>query len=175
MEKRISFFQFQSVKNVAKAIDPKLKEKATLQKKAIALKQELEAKQAKLQKEIDEKTSKMEQEFKDCQTQIDLLEAGIVQTLGFHVSDLVKKVIEPTGKTDAKTGKALTVTKYIPTEIVSYDEKAKEFVVTVNDENATVEEPECPNAEAEEPAEDTGDVITEASEGGENKADDMPW
>ena len=175
MEKRISFFQFQSVKNVAKAIDPKLKEKATLQKKAIALKQELEAKQAKLQKEIDEKTSRMEQEFKDCQTQIDLLEAGIVQTLGFHVSDLVKKVIEPTGKTDAKTGKALTVTKYIPTDIVSYDEKAKEFVVTFNDENAPVEESECPNAEAEEPAEDTGDVVTEASEGGENKADDMPW
>ena len=174
MEKRISFFQFQSVKNVAKAIDPKLKEKATLQKKAIALKQELEAKQAKLQKEIDEKTSKMEQEFKDCQTQIDLLEAGIVQTLGFHVSDLVKKVIEPTGKTDAKTGKTLTVTKYIPTDIVSYDEKAKEFVVTISDENVPAE-PECPTPKAEEPAEDTGDVVTEASEGGEDKADDLPW
>ena len=174
MEKRISFFEFQMVKNVAKAIDPKLKEKATLQKKAIALKQELEAKQEKLQEEINEKTSKMEQEFKNCQTKIDLLEAGIVQTLGFHVYDLVKKVIEPTGKTDAKTGKALTVTKYLPTDIVSYDEKTKEFVVTINDENAPAE-PECPNAEAEEPVEDTGDVVTEASEGGENKADDMPW
>ena len=175
MEKRISFFQFQSVKNVAKAIDPKLREKATLQKKALALKEELEAKQQKLQKEINEKTSKMEQEFKDCQTQIDLLEAGIIQTLGFHVADLVKKVIEPTGKTDPKTGKAITVTKYLPTSIVTYDEKAKEYVVTVPDEGEPAAEPECPTHEAEEPVEDNGDVVTEASEEGEAKADEMPW
>lgn len=148
MEKRISFFQFQSVKNVAKAIDPKLKEKVALQKKAIALKEELEAKQAKLQKEIEEKTSKMKAEFDACQQQIDLLEAGIVQTLGFHVSDVVKKVIEPTGKTDAKTGKALTITKYLPTDIVSYDEQTKEYVITFPDAETT-EEPECPTHEEE--------------------------
>ena len=141
MEKRISFFQFQSVKNVAKAIDPKLRERATLQKKAIALKEEIEAKQAKLQQEIDEKTAKLKAEFDNCETQINLLEAGIVQTLGFHVSDLVKKVIEPTGKTDAKTGKPLTVTKYLPTDIVSYDETAKEYVITTPEERETVVPP----------------------------------
>lgn len=102
MEKRISFFQFQSVRNVAKAIDPKLKERVALQKKAVLLKQELDAKRAKLQEEIDRKTSALKAEFDACEQQINLLEAGIVQTLGFHVSDVVKKVIEPTGKTDPK-------------------------------------------------------------------------
>ena len=144
MEKRISFFQFQSVKNVAKAIDPKLREKAALQKRAIALKAELEEKKAKLQKEIDEKTNKLKAEFDACEQQINLLEAGIVQTLGFRVADAVKKVIEPTGKTDPKTGKALTVTKYLPTENVSYDEEAKEYIITLSDE-----EPECPTPEEE--------------------------
>ena len=144
MEKRISFFQFQSIKNVAKAIDPKLREKAALQKKGIALKAELEEKKAKLQKEIDEKTSKLKAEFDACEQQINLLEAGIVQTLGFHVADAVKKVIEPTGKNDPKTGKALTVTKYLPTDNVSYDDEAKEYIITLPDE-----EPECPVPEEE--------------------------
>jgi hypothetical protein len=164
MEKRISFFEFQSVKSVAKAIDPKLREKATLQKKAIALKEELEAKQAKLQQEIDEKTAKMKAEFDKNEKQISLLEAGIVQTLGFRVYDLVKKVIEPTGKTDAKTGKPLTVTKYLPTDIVSYDETAKEYVITTPDEDAPTEtseppvEAECPTPEVEEPEEDNNEL-----------------
>lgn len=131
MEKRISFFEFQSIKNVAKAIDPKLREKSTLQKKAIALAEELKAKQEKLDKEITEKTAKMKEEFDTCEKQIDLLEAGIVQTLGLHVADVVKKVIEPTGKTDPKTGKALTITKYLPTNAVSYDEQAKEYVINI--------------------------------------------
>lgn len=175
MEKRISFFQFQSVKNVAKAIDPKLRERATLQKKAIALKEEIEAKQAKLQQEIDEKTAKLKAEFDNCETQINLLEAGIVQTLGFHVADLVKKVIEPTGKTDAKTGKPLTVTKYLPTDIVSYDDTTKEYVIampTTEEINAQVDanlaaeqeavvppvEAECPTPDVEEPEEDNNEL-----------------
>ena len=152
MELRISFFQFQSVKNVAKAIDPKLREKATLQKKAIALKAELDEKRAKLQKEIDEKTNKLKAEFDACEQQINLLEAGIVQTLGFRVADVVKKVIEPTGKTDPKTGKALTVTKYLPTENVSYDEEAKEYIITLPDA-----EPECPTPEEDEVTEETAE------------------
>lgn len=133
MEKRISFFQFQSVRNVAKAIDPKLKERAALQKKAVLLKQELDVKKAKLQEEIDRKTSALKAEFDACEQQINLLEAGIVQTLGFHVSDVVKKVIEPTGKTDPKTGKALTVTKYVETDNVHYDKEKKEYVITISD------------------------------------------
>ena len=62
-----------------------------------------------------------------------------MKNIGFHVTDLVKKVIEPTGKTDAKTGKPIKVTKYLPTEIVSYDEATKEYVITVP-ENEPVNE-----------------------------------
>lgn len=111
MEKRISYSQFQQVKSAAKMIDP-------LQRKMSPIKSKIEA---------------LVTELKSYQTQIDALEAGIVQILGFHVSDLVKKVIEPTGKTDAN-GKALMVTKYLPTDLVSYDEQHKQYVITTPDE-----------------------------------------
>ena len=172
MEKRISFFQFQSVKNVAKAIDPKLRERATLQKKAIALKEEIEAKQAKLQQEIDEKTAKLKAEFDNCETQINLLEAGIVQTLGFHVADLVKKVIEPTGKTDAKTGKPLTVTKYLPTDIVSYDETAKEYVITTPEEGETVVPPTTEDTAGSDFDKDSESFRQRDEQGNEDTGDD---
>jgi len=175
MEKRISFFQFQSVKNVAKAIDPKLKEKVALQKKAILLKQELDAKKKKLQEEINEKTAKMKAEFDACQQQIDLLEAGIVQTLGFHVADVVKKVIEPTGKTDAKTGKAITVTKYLPTDIVTYDDQAKEYVITLPDAEAPeTEDSTEENTEEEQTAEVPEDAGV-ADGPSDEKTPEMPW
>ena len=112
MEKRIKYSQFQQVKNAAKMIDPLKRKMAPLKKKVEALVIEL----------------------KGYQTQIDALEAGIVQVIGFHVDDLVRKVIEPTGKTDAN-GKPLMQTKYIPTGIVSYDEQHKEFVVTTPDDS----------------------------------------
>lgn len=168
MEKRISFFEFQSVKSVAKAIDPKLREKVSLQKKALALTEELKAKQKKLEEEIAEKTSKMKAEFDKVEKQISLLEAGIVQTIGFRVYDLVKKVIEPTGKTDPKTGKALTVTKYLPTDIVRYDENTKEYIITVPDE--TPEEPV-----AESPTETSTEEVAEAAAEASDGSEGMPW
>jgi hypothetical protein len=112
MEKRIKYSQFQQVKNAAKMIDPLKRKMAPLKKKVEALVIEL----------------------KGYQTQIDALEAGIVQVIGFHVDDLVRKVIEPTGKTDANS-KPIMQTKYIPTSIVSYDEQHKEFVVTTLDDS----------------------------------------
>lgn len=119
MEKRISYSQFQQVKSAAKMIDP-------LQRKMQPLRKKIEGLVA---------------ELKSYQTQVDALEAGIVSILGFHVSDLVKKVIEPTGKTDAN-GKPLTVTKYLPTSIVSYDEQKKEYVINDhNDPEPVVEAP----------------------------------
>ena len=111
MEKRIKYSQFQQVKNAAKMIDPLKRKMAPLKKKVEALVTEL----------------------KGSQTQIYALEAGIVQVIGFHVDDLVRKVIEPTGKTDTN-GKPIMQTKYIPTGIVSYDEQHKEFVVTTPDD-----------------------------------------
>ena len=177
MEKRISFFNFQSVRAVAKAIDPHLRTMDTLKKKALAVKEEYDEKLAKLNKELDEKAGKIKQEYDACETQINALEAGILQVTGFHVADLVKKVIEPTGKTDPKTGKPIKVTNYVPTAIVSYDETTKEFVVKTGEDETVVpptteetpgsdfdadatqeEEPECPTPEPEESEADDNDL-----------------
>ena len=115
MEKRISYFEFQSVKSVAKAIDPKLREAEKLEAQI---------------KELAEK-------YKGVQAEISLYEAGVVKNIGFHVTELVKKVMEPTGK--EINGKPVKVTKYLPTDIVTYDDNTKEYVITVPDN-----EPECP-------------------------------
>lgn len=112
MEKRIKYQQFQQVKSAAKMIDP-------LKRKIAPLKKKVEA---------------LVTEIKGYQTQIDALEAGIVQVIGFHVDDLVKKVIEPTGK--EINGKPVMVTKYVPTNIVTYDEQHKEFVVSTPEEDS---------------------------------------
>lgn len=110
MEKRISYSQFQQIKSAAKMIDPNMRKIEALKKKIVPLVEEMKSYQA-----IN-----------------DSLEEGIVKVIGFHVYDLVKKVIEPTGATD-KAGKPVKVTKYLPTDIVSYDEQKKEFVVIVPD------------------------------------------
>ena len=110
MEKRISYQQFQSVKSVAKAIDPIVRKKEAMERKLM----------------------EMKEEYMGYKAQIDALEAGIVNIIGFHVTDLVKKVIEPTGKTDAN-GKALMQTKYLPTNMVTYDEQHKQYVITTPD------------------------------------------
>lgn len=155
MEKRIPFFHFQSVKAVAKAIDPHLKTLDSLKKKALALKEEYEEKQAKLKRDFDEKAGKVKQEFDAEMTQINALESGILQVTGCHVAELVKKVIEPTGKTDPKTGKPIKVTKYVPTDMVSYDESSKEFIVAIPDgdmpagEDMSPEPTEVPSTEEE--------------------------
>lgn len=140
MEKRISFRDFQSVKSVARAIDPKLREKASIQKKALTFKDEYEHQMNAVKARLDAKAAKIKEEYDNCQAQIDALEAGILAVTGFHVTDLVKKVIEPTGKTD-KNGVALKETKYLPTDIVSYDNNTKEFVITIPDPDTSVEPP----------------------------------
>lgn len=113
MEKRISYSQFQSVKCVAKACDP------------------LISKRAKLKAKIDALTK----EFDDCNTQISSLEAGIVSVIGLPVEQLVKKVIEPGIDINGQPKKT---TKYLPTDIVSYDEQHKQYVITINSEEPTL-------------------------------------
>lgn len=119
MEKRISYSQFQSVKCVAKACDP------------------LISKRAKLKAKIDALTK----EFDDCNTQISSLEAGIVSVIGLPVEQLVKKVIEPGIDINGQPKKT---TKYLPTDIVSYDEQHKQYVITmyVDEPTLATEEPE---------------------------------
>lgn len=114
MEKRISYSQFQQIKSAAKMIDPNMRKIEALKKKIVPLVEEMKSYQA-----IN-----------------DSLEEGIVKVIGFHVYDLVKKVIEPTGATD-KAGKPVKVTKYLPTDIVSYDEQKKEYVIIVPDNEET--------------------------------------
>ena len=131
MEKRISYSQFQQVKSAAKMIDPNMRKIESLKKKIMPLVEEM----------------------KYWQAQNDSLEEGIVKFIGFHVSDLVKKVIEPTGTTD-KNGKAIMTTKYLPTDIVSYDEQKKQYVICVPDEGQNAPETVVPPTTADGPGSD---------------------
>lgn len=108
MEKRISFDQFQSVKRVAQACNPLMVKREKIKAKIEAL----------------------NKEYNDYDTQIASLEAGIKQVVGFRVEELVKKVIEP--GVDAN-GQPKKTTKYLPTDIVSYDENKKQFIVSIPD------------------------------------------
>lgn len=113
MEKRISYSQFQSVKCVAKVCDP------------------LISKRAKLKAKIETLTK----EFDDCNTQISSLEAGIASVIGLPIEQLVKKVIEPGIDINGQPKKT---TKYLPTDIVSYDEQHKQYVITIHSEEPTL-------------------------------------
>ena len=131
MEKRISYSQFQSVKCVAKACDP------------------LISKRSKLKKKLD----KLAKEYEDCNTQIQSLETGIVSIIGFPVDKLVKKVIEPGIDTNGLPKKT---TKYLPTDIVSYDEKYKQYIISIP-EDETLTSPTSPT----EPTTPTTPIIEE--------------
>lgn len=139
MEKRISYSQFQSVKCVAKACDP------------------LISKRAKLKEKIDKLTA----EYDGCDTQIKSLEAGIVTVIGFPVDMLVKKVIEPGVDVNGMPKKT---TKYLPTDIVSYDEKHKQYIISVDDTPTTPTTPTEPTEpttpQTESVTEDTMPVDT---------------
>lgn len=116
MEKNISYSQFQSVKRVAQACDP------------------LKVKRDKIKEKIELLTN----EYNDLDAQISSLEAGIKQIVGFRVEELVKKVIEP--GIDAN-GKPKKTTKYLPTDIISYNENLKQYTISLPDECA------CPTQE----------------------------
>lgn len=115
MEKRISYSEFQSVKSVAKSCDPMI------------------TKRNKLKAKIEE----LAKEYKSCDDYISTLEAGVVKIIGFRVEELVKKVIEPGVDNNGQPKKT---TKYLPTDIVSYDEKHKQYVITIPDDNKDNEE-----------------------------------
>lgn len=136
MEKRISFDQFQSVKRVAQACNPLMVKREKIKVKIEAL----------------------NKEYNDYDTQIASLEAGIKQVVGFRVEELVKKVIEP--GVDAN-GQPKKTTKYLPTDIVSYDENKKQFIVSIPD-NDPEEEPKS-FSESEETASPSEENNMEAS------------
>ena len=162
MRKEISYSQFQQVKSAAKMIDPNMRKIEALKKKIMPLVAEM----------------------KQYQALNDSLEAGIVSVIGFHVSDLVKKVIEPTGAT-GKDGKPIKVTKYLPTDIVSYDEQRKVYIIetpSTDEINAEVdhkltEEKEANFQAGYDGVEDTA-TATEAEAGQDTSnetSNQMPW
>lgn len=139
MEKRISYDQFMAVKRVAQAVNP------------------LITKRNKAKEAMD----KAQADYDSFNAQVEGLQSGIKQYVGFDVEQLVKKVIEPavnedgTPKTD-KNGKTLKVTKYVPTDIVSYDKENKQYVITVPDAEEPKEEVE--NTESAEPVVDSNEA-----------------
>lgn len=112
MEKRISVTEYRAAVNIAKACSP------------ITTKRE----------SIKAKIAKLQEEYDSYDAQIQAFEQGIKTLTGFRVEEIVKKVVETTG-TDAKTGKPIKTTKYIPTNIVKFDETTKQYVITAPDEN----------------------------------------
>lgn len=136
MEKRISFDQFQSVKRVAQACNPLMVKREKIKAKIEAL----------------------AKEYKDYDTQIASLEAGIKQVVGFRVEELVKKVIEPGVDNNGQPKKT---TKYLPTDIVSYDEKHKQYVITISDDDT--EDAETKSFSGEETASPSEEDNMEAS------------
>lgn len=139
MEKRISYDQFMAVKRVAQAVNP------------------LITKRNKAKEAMD----KAQADYDSFNAQVEGLQSGIKQYVGFDVEQLVKKVIEPavnedgTPKTD-KNGKTLKVTKYVPTDIVSYDKENRQYVITVPDAEEPKEEVE--NTESAESVVDSNEV-----------------
>lgn len=139
MEKRISYDQFMAVKRVAQAVNP------------------LITKRNKAKEAMD----KAQADYDSFNAQVEGLQSGIKQYVGFDVEQLVKKVIEPavnengTPKTD-KNGKTLKVTKYVPTDIVSYDKENRQYVITVPDAEEPKEEVE--NTESTEPVTDNNEA-----------------
>lgn len=149
MEKRISFDQFQSVKRVAQACNPLMVKREKIKVKIEAL----------------------AKEYKDYDTQIASLEAGIKQVVGFRVEELVKKVIEP--GVDAN-GQPKKTTKYLPTDIVSYDENKKQFIVSIPDNDPKEEVKSF--SESEETASSSEENNMEASNINHNveETEDVP-
>lgn len=149
MEKRISFDQFQSVKRVAQACNPLMVKREKIKAKIEAL----------------------AKEYKDYDTQIASLEAGIKQVVGFRVEELVKKVIEP--GVDAN-GQPKKTTKYLPTDIVSYDENKKQFIVSIPDNDP--ENAETKSFSGEETASPSEENNMEASNitSGVEETEDVP-
>ena len=151
MEKRISYSQFQQVKSAAKMMDPNMRKIESLMNKIKPL----------------------EEEIKTLQSLNNALEEGIVKVIGIPVYQLVKKVIEPTGAV-GKDGKPIKVTKYLPTDAVSYDEQKKQYVIQIADDEgeSSFHEPEA-TLEAE--GEAVSELATEPTNEQEAEAGDLPW
>lgn len=135
MEKRISFYEFQSVKHVAAAIEPLVKQKD----------------------KIDAKIRELVEEYKGYETRINSLQSGIVSVIGLPIDKIIKRVVE--SGTD-KNGNPTKTPKFLPTENVRYDEKTRQYVITINEEGGDAAPAEQAQP-AELPANDGGQPAAE--------------
>ena len=155
MEKRISYSQFQQVKSAAKMMDPNMRKIEALKKKIMPLVKEM----------------------KTLQSLNDSLEEGIVKVIGVPVYQLVKKVIEPTGAV-GKDSKPIKVTKYLPTDAVSYDEQKKQYVIQIADDEETIVPPTTENVAGSDFDKDAEALEIHEEESEKEAAEqeaDLPW
>ena len=140
MEKRISYFEYQNAVSVAKIIDPMVRERAKAQEQYDKLVDQHNTLMAK----VEQKAATLQALDKE----IDAYQAGIVKYIGFPVTDLVQKVMVPTGKMTPE-GKPAMTAEFKPTDRVKYDETTKEYVITIglSQANLGVDIPETENQE----------------------------
>lgn len=127
MEKRISYFEYQNAVSIAKLIDPMVREKA----KALEQYDKLVDQHNKLMAKVEQKAATL-QALDD---EIEKYQSGIVKYIGFPVTDLIQKVMVPTGKMTPE-GKPAMTAEFKPTNKVRYDEATKEYIITTPDEPA---------------------------------------
>lgn len=94
-----------------------IKKTAQIVQPNVAKKQRLEAQIADLQNQLAEANAAIAE-----------WDGAIVRMTGYSSEQLIKRVVEPSGKTDAN-GKPLTTTKWIPTEIVSFNAETNTYVI----------------------------------------------
>ena len=94
-----------------------IKKTAQIVQPNVAKKQRLEAQIANLQNQLAEANAAISE-----------WDGAIVRMTGYSSEQLIKRVVEPSGKTDAN-GKPLTITKWVPTEIVSFNEETNTYVI----------------------------------------------
>lgn len=94
-----------------------IKKTAQIVQPNVAKKQRLEAQIADLQNQLAEANAAIAE-----------WDGAIVRMTGYSSEQLIKRVVEPSGKTDAN-GKPLTITKWVPTELVSFNAETNTYVI----------------------------------------------
>ena len=94
-----------------------IKKTAQIVQPNVAKKQRLEAQIADLQNQLAEANAAIAE-----------WDGAIVRMTGYSSEQLIKRVVESSGKVDAN-GKPLTTTKWIPTELVSFNAENNTYVI----------------------------------------------
>ena len=94
-----------------------IKKTAQIVQPNVAKKQRLESQIANLQNQLAEANAAIAE-----------WDGAIVRMTGYSSEQLIKRVVEPSGKIDAN-GKPLTITTWVPTEIVSFNEETNTYVI----------------------------------------------